>query len=248
MANTLHGVIPLAALHPQSACEKLNVFLEAHPEVTMTLTHRGSLADLHGQLERTPSLRIAHAICEAGTALFHLNGTEGWQEDQRYRAWAESFWKPRDLERFVEWGIPKGMQRMLGGYSSRHLVLEVLPEHEPEAMRAALQQNLEREWLKADVWNDGVFVEVVPPGVNRGSALAFLRQQAPSFTSLMAWASSPTDLELLREATYPVLLEGCGLDFETPGVPRDRTSMASQPGAFGVLESLLRWAFHQGLP
>ncbi len=248
MTYRLHVVVELSTWAASGATseglEKLEQHLQERPGIMLTLVTRGPFHPALKHLSAQGRIHPHHFISDAGTAIFHRDGPEGWHEDADYRTWAESRWSAHALERFVEWGIPPGIHRVIGEYSSRHVILELEPPKDGNTALAEIQASVLNAGLEAQVLPVGSLFEIVPRGVDRGTALVFLHNSAMEPPPLMVCGSTELNLRLFRQAEFPVLMADSPLDFETPGIPRERIYRTANAGPMGVLEALIRAEFN----
>lgn len=247
MSIGLHLIAELGTLldHDRTAkgLSKLEDHLTAHSEITFTMVTRGSLLPALEKLGVFGQGLIKHVIAEAGTAIYHQMDHGAWHEDSGYRTWAESRWNTRALEQLVEWGGVAGGDRTLGGFSSRHAIFECAPGKPPEDVLADLEARMALIGLDGKVVPSGSLLEVLPQGVDRGTAAEFLHATLPPGCPLMVCGSSELNLNLFRYADIPVLMSDSPLDFETPGIPRDRIYRTVKAGPEGILGALLQFEF-----
>jgi len=222
---------------------RLESYLDAHPQIAVTLVTRGSLQQALTKLGAIGRIMPDHFISDAGTALFHRIEANEWKEDADYRAWAEALWDPRALERLVEWGEPKGARRAIGGYSSRHVTFEFEPQADPSLAIEKLETTLVHFGLNGAVERFGQALEVVPKGVSRVAAASFLHKQLPDPGPLVVCGSTELNLGLFQHADFPVLMANSPMDFQTPGIPSERLYLAAGTGPAGILEALLRFEY-----
>ena len=247
MISNLHLVVELGTWVPQNgapeALSKLEAYLAGRPGIILTLVTRGSLPAALEKVARSGQILPHHLIAEAGTSLFHRQESGAWIEDADYRVWAEAHWNVSALERFVQWGLPVWARRTLGGYSSRHLIFDLPEEGNASRSVTELKASLENNGLKGIVVQIGQAVEVVPQGVDRGTAVTFLHRNLASPGPLMVCGSTDLNLSLFQRADYPVLMADSSLDFETPGIPRKQIYRTSTGGPAGVQEILIQIEF-----
>ena len=245
MDYRLHLVVELNTWAPlgetPGSRAKLEAFLEDRPGITLTLVTRGFL---QGALERLGAARVLphQIVAEAGTAIFHREAGPSWREDLDYQVWVDSHWDSRALEALLGSGLPRGLSAVLGP-TPRHGVFEIEPDLDPDLVRQALTLNATSAGLAAVVVANGPFLEMVPAGVDRGTAVANLRDGAPPKGPLMVCGSSDLNLNLFQTAEFPVLMADSALDFLTPGIPRERIYRTAAAGAAGVMEALIRFEF-----
>jgi hydroxymethylpyrimidine pyrophosphatase-like HAD family hydrolase len=248
MSPFLHLIAELGTLSEQDPAEKglskLEAHLTAHPEITFTLVTRGSLHQALQKLGVFGQLLIQHIIAEAGTSIYHRRENGAWYEDAEYRTWAEAHWSTRALEQLVEWGGVAGAERTLGGFSSRHVIFELISGKESAQVFEELKARMELISLKGNLVQSGNLLEVTPIGVDRGTAAEFLHAKFPKTCPLMVCGSTELNLNLFQHADYPVLMADSPLDFETPGIPRERIYRTVNTGPEGILGALIQFEFN----
>jgi len=246
MREPLHLVVELNSWAPLGEDPAVRTKLESHlvdrPNITLTVVTRGPL---RSALERMGPARMlpSHIIAEAGTAIYQAGGPEGWQEDAQYGAWVESNWDPKCMKALMASGVIRGLRLAPGGLSARHAIFEAEPGIDMSLAWAALSMNAAGVGLRASILAQGSLLELVPAGVDRGTAVVHLRNMPPPKGPLMVCGSSDLNLNLFRTAEFPILMADSPMDFQTPGIPRDRIYRTAQAGANGVLEALIRYEF-----
>lgn len=246
MHGPLHLIVELNSWAPSGEDPAVRTKLESHladrPNITLTVVTRGPL---QAALERMgPALKLpSQIIAEAGTAIYQAGGPGGWQEDAQYRAWVESNWDPKCLEALMASGVIRGLHLVPGGLTASHAIFEAGEGMDMSLALEALSMNASGAGLKASILAHGNLLELVPSGVDRGTAVAHLRNVPPPKGPLMVCGSSDLNLDLFRTAEFPILMADSPMDFRTPGIPRDRVYRTALAGANGVLEALIRFEF-----
>lgn len=186
-------------------------------------------------------LEPTYLITDVGSAL-HRRGPYGWEEDLTYRANVSSRWNETLAAKLMD-TLPKGLEPQPGLSPSRRLALQVIdPQALPVSKAAeALANRMRILKFEADVLiSHGRFLEVLPQGINKGSAVAWLRASDQIAAPLLVCGDSENDLSMLQLSSAMVVLPGHGL--EPPKVPASTwVHKASVAGPLGILEAMFAW-------
>lgn len=243
MTRSLHLVSDLDGtwIHPEGGGEtlrKLEAFLEAHPGIVLTFATGRSLHSALRVLSGVVQVWPRHFITDVGTALYHRQEDGNWTEDADYSAWVESRWNPEPLDRRFEWWIPSGVRRQPRVLATRRLALEVTGGREVLTAAEDLRENLEKIGMAAEVLATGSCLDVLPCGVDKGAAAAFLQARYALPRPMVACGDSENDLGLFRVADLPVLMADSSLSLDASGMPTERVRRSSFSGPEGILETL----------
>jgi hydroxymethylpyrimidine pyrophosphatase-like HAD family hydrolase len=214
---------------------RLETFLQDQPGIILTFATGRGLASALAALAAMGGRLPHHLVTDVGTALHHLTPDGRWLEDTAFARWVEARW-PADLgERLARAGYPAGVRPQQGVPAGRRLALELFQGSLPDAA-AGLRQTLDGLCSRVAVLpsNDRC-LDVLPPGVDKGSALEHMRIPLP----IVAFGDSENDLGLWRVADRPVLMPGGTLAAGLPGVPWERLVRPRAPGPEGILEVLM---------
>ena len=182
-----------------------------------------------------------YLITDVGTAI-HRKGLYGWEEDLTYRAYLSSRWDEEKAAKVME-RLPEGIEPQPNLSPSRRLALQLTdPEGKGLAKAAkALRAVLREVGLKAQVVpSHGRFLEVLPRGVDKGSAVQWLRASDQIEDPLLVCGDSENDLAMLKLAAAAVVLPGNGLNLPAT-VTRSQVHQSSAAGPLGILEALRSW-------
>ena len=186
-------------------------------------------------------LEPTYLITDVGTSL-HRRGPYGWEEDLTYRANVASHWNEALAEKLLK-RLPACLEPQPGLTPSRRLALQVCdplatPLAEAETL---LKARMEALGFEADVLTShGRFLEVLPKGIDKGAAVAWLRASDQIDDPLMVCGDSENDLSMLRLGSAVVVLPGHGL--ELPKAPSTtKVHKASVAGPLGILEAMRAW-------
>jgi hydroxymethylpyrimidine pyrophosphatase-like HAD family hydrolase len=214
---------------------RLEAFLQAQPGIVLTMATGRGLASALEALAALGGHLPLHLVTDVGTALHHRTPGGGWAEDAAFARWVEARW-PADLgERLARAGYPPGVRSQPEVPAGRRLALEL---HRGNLARAAaaLRRTLDRLGSQVEVLpSNGVCLDVLPPGVDKGSAIEHMRLPLP----VVACGDSENDLGLWRVADRPVLMADSAIAPGFPGVPWQRLVRPRAPGPEGILEVLL---------
>ena len=219
---------------------RLEAFLAAQPGIILTFATGRSLGSALAALEGLSRLP-EHLVTDVGAALHHRGPDGSWREDAAYARWVASRWPPGLGERLARAGYPEGVRPQAGPAPCRRLALEGDPDRFALAA-SRVRASLERLGIRAQVIaSSGRFLDVLPAGVDKGSAIAHMALPLP----VMACGDSENDLGLWRIADLPVLMADHSLPPGSRGVPWNRMVRPGAPGPEGILEVLLELC-HKG--
>lgn len=218
---------------------RLEATLLAQPGAVLTFaTGRTFLSALEA-IERWGLLPPQHLISDVGTALFHRRPDGSWEED---RAWADrvaGHWDAGAAQRLLEAGLPDGLQVQPGLAPIRRLGLQRAAGADMAEAGRKLHLACEAHGLKADILpSHDLYFDVLPPGVHKGAALAFLQQTQDLPRPVVGCGDSANDLGLFEFADHPVLMPAGLDDREAPPALIRRARRASFPGPRGIHEAL----------
>lgn len=197
-------------------------------------TLHSALTDLAGLVKLWPQ----HFVTDVGTAIYHRNASGKWIQDPDYARKIDSGWDQGAAERILL-SLPKGIRPQAGLRPRRRLALEVLPGF--DLLRAAeeLTHHLAQAWFPADILpSNGRCLDVLPRGVDKGTAVAHLEShiQLPSF--LVVCGDSENDLGMFHLADLAVLMADSPLKEGSIDVPSSRLVRPRAKGPAGILEAL----------
>lgn len=218
----------------------LEAFLAARPDTVLTFATGRRLDNAVGALHGVVEMYPRHFITDVGTAIHHRSVDGGWVEDTDYDRWVASRWDRSAVEGSLLASLPEGVgwQKHVTPLR-RRLALHAAPGEAVGAAARALAEALERHQLRADVLasSDGC-IDVLPPGVDKGSAVAHLARRNDVPRILVVCGDAENDVGMLRLADVPVVMAGGRLRPDAPGLPADRVIQTAVPGPAGILEVL----------
>jgi sucrose-phosphate synthase len=186
-------------------------------------------------------LEPTYLITDVGTSL-HRRGPYGWEEDLTYRANVASHWNEALAAKLLK-RLPACVEPQPGLTPSRRLALQVCQPGTTTLDQAAeeLKARMDSLGFEADVLaSHGRFLEVLPKGIHKGSAVAWLRASDQIEDPLLVCGDSENDLSMLRLGAAVVVLPGHGLEPpKTP--PTTKVHKASVAGPLGILEAMRAW-------
>lgn len=226
----------------EAALHRLETYLAHCPGVTLTFATGRTLESAQEVIHTRTNLRPDHLVTDVGAALHHAGPGESWIEDVDFTAWIAARWNPETKSRVEQAGLPEGVRFQEGLNPLRRLALEVVDPRNLEGAAAELQLTLATLGLSAEILlSGGRYIDVLPIGVDKGSALEFMERCGTVARPLIACGDSENDLGLFRTADLAILMCDSSLDHRAiPPVcgPIVRTS---KPGPDGILEMLLTW-------
>ena len=214
--------------------------LEDHlTRVTATVLTFATGRSLHSavsELSHCVRLWPDHFVTDVGTAIYHRAPQGKWVEDQEYARMVHALWDTEAAERLSQ-SLPHGVRRQPGLEPRRRLALETYPGHSLERAAEDLAELLAQAWFSADVLpSAGRFLDVLPRGVNKGTAITYLRDQLQSPMLLVVCGDSENDLDMFRVADLGVLMANSPLKEAAIGLPESRLIRPKAPGPAGILE------------
>lgn len=229
---------------------QLEFFLsEVHGLILTFATGRtlhSALTAISGSIALWPN----HFITDVGTASYHRHGKR-WFEDVEYGRMVDGLWDPKAAERVAQ-HLPNGICRQSGLHPRRRLALEMMPGYDLSRSTEALRTHLARAWFPADVLpSNACCLDVLPKGVNKGTAVAFLERRIPTPSLLVVCGDSENDLGMFHKADVAVVMAGSPLTDDQLGYPGPRIIHPAGRGPAGILEALLQlqsWEPHEQGP
>lgn len=221
---------------------RLEAFLEGCPEVVLTLATGRDLDSALALLKEHDARMPDHLVTDAGTALYHAGPGGAWTEDGGYAAWVASRWDTSTKAKLLNEGLPRGVHIQPGLDPLRHLALEVSEPRDLPRATAELQVVLDILNIPAEVLVFGErWIDVLPGGVDKGTAVEFLEHRLGCPRPLIACGDSENDLDLFYIADVAVVMVDTPPDLDRSLLPRARMVRAPKPGPEGILELLLAW-------
>lgn len=224
---------------------KLESHLSGLHGLELTFATGRSLHSVVMELSHHVSLWPQHLVTDVGTAIYYRAAKGKWIEDGEYGRRIASRWDAEAAERLAV-SLPSTVRRQPGVRSRRRLALEVAPGCDPKRSRGDLVRYLEKCWFPADVlFSSGKCLDVLPKGVNKGTAVEYLERSARQPTFLMVCGDSENDLGMLKLADAAVLMASSPLKEELVGIPAHRIYRPKADGPAGILEALSRLQFRE---
>lgn len=210
------------------------------PGAVLTFATRRTLPSALGLLLDTITLYPTHIITGAGMTLYHSLPGGQWVEDAAYSRMVEAKWDEAAARRFMDFWLPKGLQSSKSGWTPRRIVLELDGSVPKNSVLQALKEALDSNGFQADIISsDEHFIDLVPPGVNKGSALHYLETHFGLPHPVVVCGTSTADLEMFGEADLAILMADSPLTFEDRGLPRAKVYRTVAPGPAGIYEALV---------
>ena len=225
------------------ALRKLEAYLLSRPDLTLTFATGRSLRSALRTFGDLLLVWPRHFIVDVGTALFHARLGGGWVEDGEYAAFVNARWDLTPLRDAGPNWLPAGIREQPGAFAARRLALEVESWQTVPKAERELRETLRRIGMVAEVLATGRCLDVLPTGINKGTAAAFLQARLHPSPPVMACGDSENDIALLGMADLPVLMADSRLDSRTTELPWERLHRTRFPGPRGIVEALLnlRW-------
>lgn len=224
---------------------KLEHHLSQLHGLELTFATGRSLHSVVMELSRYVILWPQHLVTDVGTAIYYRASKGKWIEDGEYGRRIASRWDTEAAEHLAG-SLPSSVRRQPGVRSRRRLALEVAPGCDPQRSREDLADYLEKCWFPADVlFSSGRCLDVLPKGVNKGTAVEYLERSVRQPAFLMVCGDSENDLGMLRLADAAVLMASSPLKEEMVGIPAHRIYRPEADGPAGILEALSRLQFKE---
>jgi HAD superfamily hydrolase (TIGR01484 family) len=197
-------------------------------------TLHSALTDLTGLVLLWP----AHFVTDVGTAIYHRTSRGKWIEDADYARKVNALWDQDAADR-VSLRLPPGIRHQPGLRPRRRLAMEILPGVELLAAAEELEQCLGKAWFPVDVLpSNGVCLDVLPKGVDKGTAVEHLDLQVHQPSLLVACGDSENDLGMFRKADMAVVMADSPLQEAEIGLSEQRVLRPKRRGPAGILEAL----------
>ncbi|MDP2875874.1 MAG: HAD-IIB family hydrolase [Holophaga sp.] len=217
----------------------LEALLVANPGIVLTFATGRSLSSALSAIAASVNVLPQHFVTDVGTAIYHRMEDGGWAEDPEYATWVESRWDTHLLDETIEGWLPLGVRRQPDVFAPRRLALEVESDQDVHRAAEALRTILKERGMVVDVLATGRCLDVLPMGVDKGAAAAFLQTHLPLPRPMVACGDSENDIALFQVADHSILMADSPLDLKFPGMPQERILRASGLGPLGILQVLL---------
>ncbi|HCZ33157.1 MAG TPA: hypothetical protein DHV93_06695 [Holophagaceae bacterium] len=234
---------------PPAARRRLEAALAVRPGVVLTFatgrTFPSAMAALAQEGLRPPH----HLITDVGAALFHLTPDGAWVEDQAWARLAASAWNAPAAAGIVDSGLPATVRPQPGLAPLRRLALQTAGGAGLSEAGTAVAEACRARGLAADILpSHGLYLDVLPPGIHKGSALAFLQAAHKLPRPIVGCGDSANDLALFEAADLPLLMQDGLPDGEIPTPLRDRIYRTKAPGPEGIHLALAAFGLLEGAP
>lgn len=232
---------------PPSARRRLEAALEARPGVVLTFATGRSFPSALAVLAQEGLRPPHHLITDVGTALFHLTPDGAWVEDQTWARLVASAWNAPIAAGLVDSGLPAAVRPQPGLVPLRRLALQTDGPADLSEAGTAVAEACRARGLTADILpSHGCYLDVLPPGVHKGSALAFLQATRSLPRPMVGCGDSANDLALFEAADLPLLMQDGLTDGEIPAPLRDRVHRTKAPGPEGIHLALAAFGLLEG--
>ena len=237
LVSDLDGTWIPAVLDP-AALEHLEAFLEARPGIVLTFATGRTLASAQSLLATTGARPPRFLVTDVGTAI-HVRTEGGWVEDPGYAAWVRQRWDPDAADRALRGQLPRGIRPQPGVEPAARLALAIDPDMDPVPAVQDLVRHLRHHGLRSDVLaSHGRYLDVLPRGVNKGSAVTYLKHFLGQPVPLVVCGDSENDLAMLRIADLAVVMSGAVLKNQLGGMD-GRLAYPDLPGPGGIQKVLM---------
>lgn len=228
-------------LHPRSApssLRRLEAYVTAAPDITLTFatgrTLVSALGVLEGRIQRWPD----HLITDVGTAIYHRTLQGGWAEDRGYAAWVKERWDGDILELIADHWTPEGIHPQVEVAPLRRIALEVLPGRNIRVLSEQLRRNLGAVGAQVDVLVTGRCIDLLPNGVHKGTAAAFLHSSLQISDPIVSCGDSENDLGLFSIADAVVLMPDGAIWTSSKKRQVKNAFVPTKSGPAGILQAI----------
>lgn len=223
-----------------SYLRRLEASLVARPEIVLTFATGRTFASALEAIERWSLHPPRHLITDVGTALFHRTPQGDWEEDPVWADRVAACWDAGAAQACLTAGLPDTLRVQPGVAPPRRLALQRAAEADMAEAERNLRQACQAHGLEADILpSHGFYFDVLPRGINKGAALAFLQASWGLPSPVVGCGDSANDLGLFEVADHPVLMPGGLGEEEVPPALFRRVSRASLPGPRGIHGALV---------
>nr|WP_320133254.1 HAD family hydrolase [uncultured Holophaga sp.] len=223
---------------PQAHLRALESHLKERERLVLTFATGRSLASSLSLLEAHVQFWPDHLITDMGTAIHHRRADGGWTQDADYAAHVAGTWDGSFLHFESELWRPEGLQPRPGGDSPFHLAFDILPGYRFRSLCAELQDRLQGLGVQVDVLGTHAGVDILPRGINKGSAALWLRRACGLSGPLVACGDTENDLELMADADVAILMPDAPLKTNSRRKRIRHTFFPRDPGPAGILQAL----------
>lgn len=218
---------------------RLESSLLARTDVVLTFATGRTFTSVLEAIGRWALRLPHHLITDVGTAIFHRGPDGGWMEDQAWSARVAGGWDASAADRLMAEGLPPSIRPQPGVAPIRRLALQLAQGRGLAAAGEDLALACRAKALAADILpSHGLYLDVLPPGVDKGAALTFLQADRSLPRPIVACGDSANDLGLLAAADHPILMRGGLEDHEAPAALVRRAYRTKVPGPEGIHQAL----------
>jgi hydroxymethylpyrimidine pyrophosphatase-like HAD family hydrolase len=214
--------------------------LSARPDVALTFATGRTFTSALEAIDRW-NLRPPHyLITDVGTAIFHRTLEGAWAEDQVWANKVEASWDRLAAKRLLREGLPGSVCPQPGVIPIRRLALQVLIGRDHATAERELECACTATGLSADILaSHGLYFDVLPRGVHKGAAVAFLQASQNLPRPVVGCGDSANDLGLLEASDHPIVMLGGLEDQEAPAALIRRAHRTEVPGPQGIHRALV---------
>lgn len=224
----------------RSQLRDLEHALLTRPDVVLTFATGRTFTSALEAIDRWNLRPPHHLITDVGAAIFHRTLDGGWAEDQVWAGRVEASWDRFAAERLLAEGLPDSVCPQQGVVPIRRLALQVLIGRDCTLAERELGDACRATGLAADILaSHGLYFDVLPPGVHKGSAVAFLQSSQDLPRPIVGCGDSANDLGLLEASDRPIVMLGGLADHEAPTDLIQRAHRTDVPGPQGIHRALV---------
>lgn len=214
--------------------------LETRPDVVLTFATGRTFSSALEAIDRWGLRPPHHLISDVGTAVFHRTVEGGWIEDQEWADRVMAAWDGPAAERLLSAGLPASVRPQPGVAPIRRLALQVLGGGDGHQAERDLAEACRAAGLAADILaSHGLYLDVLPEGVHKGSAMAFLQASQNLPRPVVGCGDSANDLGLLEASDHPIVMHGGLADRQAPADLIRRARWTEIPGPGGIHRTLV---------
>lgn len=214
--------------------------LLARPDVVLTFATGRTFTSALEAMDRWSLRPPHHLITDVGTAIFHRTPEGVWDEDQTWANRVAAAWDRPAAERLLKEGLPDSVCPQPGVVPIRRLALQALIGRDYAATGQDLERACTATGLSADILaSHNLYFDVLPPGIHKGSAMAFLQASLELPRPVVGCGDSANDLGLLEASDHPVVMLGGLEDQEAPAELIRRAHRTDVPGPRGIHRALV---------
>lgn len=230
----------LPAPGEQAHLRRLERVLLARPDVVLTFATGRTFTAALEAIDRWGLHPPHHLISDVGAAVFHRTKEGGWIEDQVWADQVASAWDQPAAEHLLAEGLPASVCPQPGVAPIRRLALQVRDGGDGHLAEQDLAQACWAAGLPADILaSHGLYLDVLPKGVHKGSAMAYLQALQELPRPVVGCGDSANDLGLLEASDHPIVMLGGLADGEVPAGLTRRARWTEVPGPRGIHRTLV---------